>query len=85
MTELATQDREIRRALLVARGLVEEGFARAVARGQADGTIASDESPISIGRFLQNTFAGLNVAAKGQPAAATLRDIGRVALRVLDR
>lgn len=84
MTEVADRDPVARRALVAARAMVEDGFTRAAERGQADGTIAKRDSPRSIGRFLLNNFAGLNVAAKGRPGRAVLADIARVALKILD-
>jgi TetR/AcrR family transcriptional repressor of nem operon len=84
MTEVAARDSEARKLLAAARAQVEDGFVRAVERGQAQGTIARNESPRSIGRFLLNTFSGLNVASKGRPGRAVLEDIARVALRILD-
>lgn len=77
-------DAEVRRALIAARALVEDGFTRAVERGQAEGTISRREDPRSVGRFLLNNFAGLNIASKGRPERAVLEDIARVALRILD-
>lgn len=84
MTELATRVPVARRALLAARAMVEDGFTRAVERGQAEGTIAKRDSPRSIGRFLLNNFSGLNVASKGRPGRAVLADIARVTLKILD-
>jgi TetR/AcrR family transcriptional repressor of nem operon len=84
MTEVAARDPVARRALVAARTMVEDGFTRAVERGQADGTIARRDNPRSIGRFLLNNFSGLNVASKGRPGRAVLADIARVTLKVLD-
>ena len=84
MTETALHDATVLDALKEARAGVAEGFARAVARGQADGTIATREDARAMGRFLLNTFAGMNVAAKGKPGRDVLTDIARVALRALD-
>jgi TetR/AcrR family transcriptional repressor of nem operon len=84
MTELASKDADVRDALTEARGAIECGFARAVAKGQAEGTIRCRESPDAMGRFFMNTFAGMNVAAKGRPGRAALEDIARIALRTLD-
>lgn len=84
MAEVAPRDTEARKLLTQARAVVEDGFARAAERGQAEGTISRRESPRSVGRFLLNTFSGLNVAAKGRPGREVLEDIARVALRVLD-
>jgi TetR/AcrR family transcriptional repressor of nem operon len=61
MTEVAVRDAEIRRVLIMARGLVENGFARAAARGQAEGTISTRERPESIGRFLLNKIGRAHV------------------------
>lgn len=84
MTEVADRDPPLRRALVTARARVEDGFARAVERGQADGTIARRDDPRSIGRFLMNNFSGLNVASKGRPGRVVLADIARVTLKILD-
>lgn len=84
MAEIAPHDAEARKLLVAARAMVEDGFARAAERGQADGTISRSESPRSIGRFLLNTFSGLNVASKGRPGREVLEDIARMALRILD-
>lgn len=84
MTEVAPRDADARKLLVQARTLVEDGFARAAERGQAEGTISRRESPRSIGRFLLNTFSGLNVASKARPGREVLEDIARVALRILD-
>lgn len=84
MTEVAARDPVARRALVAARTLVEDGFTRAVERGQADGTIAKRDTARSIGRFLLNNFSGLNVASKGAPGRAVLADITRVTLKILD-
>lgn len=84
MAEIAPRDAKARKLLIQARTVVEDGFARAAQRGQTDGTISRRESPRAIGRFLLNTFSGLNVAAKGRPGREVLEDITRVALRILD-
>lgn len=84
MAEVAPRDAEARKLLTQARAMVEDGFARAAERGQAEGTISRRESARSIGRFLLNTFSGLNVASKGRPGREVLEDIARMALRVLD-
>ncbi|TDU32644.1 TetR family transcriptional regulator [Panacagrimonas perspica] len=84
MTEIAPRDANARKLLIQARAVVEDGFARAAQRGQTDGTISRRESPRAIGRFLLNTFSGLNVASKGRPGREVLEDIARVALRILD-
>lgn len=84
MTEIAPRDAKARKLLIQARAVVEDGFARAAQRGQTDGTISRRESPRAIGRFLLNTFSGLNVASKGRPGREVLEDIARVALRILD-
>lgn len=84
LTELATQDAELRDATRALRQRLESALMRAVERGQADGSIGSTEPPRALARFLVNTLTGLNLAAKAQPGRAALDDIVRVALRVLD-
>ena len=84
MSEVAPRDADARKLLVQARAMVEDGFTRAAERGQADGTISRKESPRSIGRFMLNTFTGLNIASKGRPGREVLEDIARMALRILD-
>jgi TetR/AcrR family transcriptional repressor of nem operon len=55
-----------------------------VRRGQARGEIGRDESARALARFLANTFAGINLAAKSRPDKAALDDVVRVALRALE-
>lgn len=84
LAELAPHDDAVLDATRGMRDAIAAAFAAAVARGQAAGTIAAREAPRALARFLVNTLAGLNLAAKAKPDAATLDDIVRIALRALD-
>jgi TetR/AcrR family transcriptional repressor of nem operon len=82
--EAAPHDPAIRQATLALVERIERALQRAVARGQADGSIQRRESPEALARFLFNTVSGLNVAARAQPGPDRLEDIVRVALSALD-
>ena len=84
MTDVAMRDAELREILLQARKDTEDALARAYARGQAAGTIPGRTDPRSAGRFLLNTISGLMVACKTDAGPDELRDIVRLALRILD-
>jgi TetR/AcrR family transcriptional regulator, transcriptional repressor for nem operon len=59
-------------------------LARAVARGQADGSIASHAKPQELADHLMNAMSGLRVMARTQPGAARLRRAIAQSLSVLD-
>ncbi|MCX7069584.1 MAG: TetR/AcrR family transcriptional regulator [Gammaproteobacteria bacterium] len=84
MTDVAMRDAELRDILLLARRETEDALVRAYANGQASGTIPGGTSPRSAGRFMLNTISGLMVSCKSDPGQDELRDIVRLALRILD-
>lgn len=84
MTDVAMRDAELREILLLARKETEDALVRAYANGQASGTIPGGTNPRSAGRFLLNTISGLMVSCKSDPGLDELRDVVRLALRILD-
>ncbi|HKY92551.1 MAG TPA: TetR/AcrR family transcriptional regulator [Nevskiaceae bacterium] len=84
LAEIAPHDPVILRAVRTVMARLEGHMGRAVANGQADGTIRSRETPEALAHFLVNTLSGLNLAAKSRPPPERLENIVRVALRALD-
>lgn len=84
LAEIAPHDPVILRAVRMIMEKLESQMTRAVANGQAAGTIHRRETPEALAHFLVNTLSGLNLAAKSRPPAARLENIVRVALRALD-
>lgn len=84
MAEVAPHDPEILAAGLVVRNRLENALAKAIGRGQQDGTISTREKPRALARFLVNALSGINLAARSRPAKSMLDDIVRVTLRALD-
>lgn len=84
LVEVGPHDEEIRDAARAVRDHLEDALVAAVASGQKSGSIGSREKPRALGRFLINTIAGINVAAKWKPGKPALDDIVRLALRALD-
>ncbi|TDU26637.1 TetR family transcriptional regulator [Panacagrimonas perspica] len=84
LCEIGAQDPEIRKAAREVLDSLEGALANAVANGQKNGSVTSQEKPRATARFLVNTLSGINVAAKWKPGKAALDDIVRVALRALD-
>ena len=70
----------------IAEGLsnMEEGFYRAIERGQTLGEIPATREPRALARYLTSTLNGLLVMAKAKPDRETLQDVVGVALTVLD-
>ena len=60
-------------------------FAEAVRRGQADGSVASRQDPVLLGRYFVTVMAGLRTLVKGTAAdEPTVRRLTDTALKVLD-
>ena len=81
--ELAPKSREVDRKLAEVFDGVEEAFASAIRRGQAEGDIRRDEDPAALARFLVSTVQGLRVLARSRPKEGLLRDVARIALGAL--
>ena len=82
--DVAPHDQALQRHTRLLRSAFEGAMAAAVARGQAEGTIALDESAASLARALENALNGMSVLAKLAPDPAEMRDIGRLSLKILD-
>jgi len=82
--ELAPHDLDIQQLVTEDFQAVEEAFARAILRGQADGSIARDKAPRQLARFLVVNLQGLQVMARAKSRRALLDDTLTVMLAVLD-
>jgi TetR/AcrR family transcriptional repressor of nem operon len=83
ISEVAPHDRVVAAATAAIIARLEALLVDVVTRAQARGEIDRAESPRALARFLANTFAGLNLAAKSRPEKAALDDVVRVTLRAL--
>ncbi|MFN8466869.1 MAG: TetR family transcriptional regulator [Caldilineaceae bacterium] len=82
--ELAPHDGEVQRLVAEDFQALDDAFTRAVARGQADGSIASTEDPRKLGRFLVVGFQGLQVMARAQSDRPRLDDTVAIMMAALD-
>jgi TetR/AcrR family transcriptional regulator, transcriptional repressor for nem operon len=83
ISEVAPHDRVVFAATAEIVARLERLLIGVVTRAQARGEIDRAERPRALARFLANTFAGINLAAKSKPEKAALDDVVRVALRAL--
>lgn len=65
-------------------GEIEAFFARAIARGQADGTIPAERDAGDLARLLLSVTLGVHVLARARPDRALLEGLLRPALALLD-
>jgi TetR/AcrR family transcriptional repressor of nem operon len=82
--EVAPHDPVIFAAVRAVLEQLEAILLAVVTRGQRKGEITRREPARALARFFATTFGGLNLVAKARPDKATLDDIVRVPLRVLD-
>jgi len=82
--ELAPHDLDIQQLVTEDFQAVEQAFARAILRGQADGSIARDKAPRQLARFLVVNLQGLQVMARAKSQRALLEDTLAVMLAALD-
>lgn len=82
--ELAPHDLDIQQLVTKDFQAVEQAFARAILRGQADGSIARDKDPRQLARFLVVSLQGLQVMARAKSRRALLDDTLTVMLAALD-
>lgn len=82
--ELAPHDVDIQQLVSQDFQAVEEAFAGAILRGQADGSIASDKDAHQLARFLVVSLHGLKVMARARSERALLDDTVTVMLSALD-
>jgi TetR/AcrR family transcriptional repressor of nem operon len=82
--ELAPHDLDIQQLVTEDFQAVEQAFARAILRGQADGSIPRDKAPRQLARFLVVNLQGLQVMARAKSQRALLDDTLAVMLAALD-
>ena len=82
--ELAPRDGDVQRLVAEDFQALDDAFTRTVARGQADGSIASAQDPRKLARFLVVGFQGLQVMARAQSDQARLDDTVTVMMAALD-
>lgn len=81
--ELAPHDGKVQQLVAEDFQAVEDAFARAIARGQADGSIESSEEPRKLARFLVVGLQGLQVLARARSERSRLDDAVTVMLAAL--
>ncbi len=82
--ELAPHDEEIRQLVANDFQAIEEAFAQAIRRGQADGSIARHTEVHALARFLVVNLQGLEVMVRAKTARASLENTVSVMLSALD-
>ncbi len=82
--ELAPRDEEIRKLVADDFQAIEEAFARAIKRGQADGSIISRREPRSLARFLVVNLQGLEVMVRAKTNRTLLDATVTVMMSALD-
>jgi TetR/AcrR family transcriptional repressor of nem operon len=82
--ELAPHDAEVQQLVADDFHAIEEAFARTIVRGQADGSIANQQKPRTLARFLLVGLQGLQVIARAQSGRARLDDAVSVMMAALD-
>lgn len=73
--EMAPHDPEFRDAIADVLARTQAFFRTCIEAGQADGTIASDLSPVAYARHLLGLLMGVRVLARVMPERALLRDV----------
>jgi TetR/AcrR family transcriptional repressor of nem operon len=81
--ELAPHDPEFQETVATVQKAVEAFFLRCVRAGQADGSIASDQSALDLARLLLGLLCGLRVLARSRPERPLLEGIVRPVLSML--
>lgn len=82
--ELAPHDEDIQKLVAGDFQAIEDEFAPTIARGQADGSIASRQDPRRLAHFLLVGLQGLEVMLRAKTEQAPLEDTISVMLAVLD-
>ena len=82
--ELAPHDDEIRQLVADDFQAIEDAFAEAILRGQADGSITHHKEPRSLARFLVVNLQGLEVMVRAKTDHAMLDTTVTVMLSALD-
>lgn len=81
--EMAARDEPVSARVIASVAATEAALARAIARAQHAGEIASRRDPAVLARSLMNTFQGIKVRARVSPDRATLSEIADMALESL--
>ncbi|MDP6473998.1 MAG: TetR/AcrR family transcriptional regulator [Alphaproteobacteria bacterium] len=81
--ELGARDEVVAERLRAAQNMVEEAYARAIARGQAAGEIDSAKDAQSLARYIMACLAGMICLSKAGYDAAMLRDIAATAMHAI--
>ncbi len=82
--EVAPHDAELGAYIGERLGEIEDFFARAIARGQADGAIPADRDASDLARLLLSVTLGIRVLARVRPDGVLLEGLLRPALALLD-
>ncbi len=82
--ELAPHDQGIRALIARHNAAAERIFQRALERAVTSGELPRTLAPRPVARFLLNAVSGLAVARKSGAGSASLRDVARITLSVLD-
>ncbi len=82
--ELGPHDVDVQQLVAADFQAVEDVFAQALARGQADQSIANSDDPRKLARFLTVSLQGLQVMARARSERARLDDTVTVMLSTLD-
>jgi TetR/AcrR family transcriptional repressor of nem operon len=83
--EMPVHDPATRAAITEVVNQIEAFFRRRVAAGQADGTIASAETPEDLARLLLGALMGIRVLARVRPERELLEGIIRPVMNLLDQ
>ena len=81
--ELAAHDAEIAEIISESRAAMEDGFLRAVERGQMSGQISQKQSARALASFLVNNLWGLKTYGKADPEKSVIDDTVNIILAVL--
>ncbi len=82
--ELAPHDADVQRLVAEDFQAIEDEFTQAVARGQADGSLASRQGARVLAHFLLVGLQGLEVMLRARSEQTRLEDTVSVMLAVLD-
>ncbi len=82
--EVSPHDSEIAAQIARCLGEIEAFFRRAIAAGQADGSVPRDREPNDLARLLLGILLGIRVLARSKPDRKLLEGVARPALAALD-
>lgn len=82
--EFGPHDADIQQRVLADFQTVEDRFCQAIARGQDEGSIKSQQDPRSLARFIIVTLQGIQVMTRAHSEQARIADTVHVMLSVLD-